>query len=386
MRHHRPDKELAAAGDRPVLGGADRQDRRLRRVEDRHELLDPEHAEVRDRERPVVEIALLEPAVARPAYDLGPGGRELRQRQALGRADDRHDEPLRRGHRDADVRRREDLQRVLRELDVDPAVAHQGHRRHLREQVGDRNVHVRVELSRARDELVRARHLRRDGQLEHGRLPRGGQPARDRLADARQRDGLDLARHGHRGGRGGRRGLRRRGCALDVFRDDPALRAGALHTGQLDAALARDPPRERRGLDPPARKLLGGRGRAVAGVRLLDTHLAAVLPLGLARRAARALLARVRPRGDRDLADCHLLAFLADPGDRLPDGHLALGDGDLQQHARGLGLHLLRHLVGVELVQRIALLDGLALGLQPLDDRPGLHPLAEARQFDLVRH
>ena len=69
-----------------------------------------------------------------------------------------------------------------------------------------------------------------------------------------------------------------------------------------------------------------------------------------------------------------------------PTGHLALGDGDPQQHARSLGLDLLRHLVGVELVERLALLDRVALGLEPLDDRAGLHALAEPRELDLASH
>ena len=40
---------------------------------------------------------------------------------------------------------------------------------------------------------------------------------------------------------------------------------------------------------------------------------------------------------------------------------------------------LLRHLLGVELVEGLALLDGLTLGLEPAHDRAGLHPLAEPR-------
>src|SRR3712207_7465921 len=36
-----------------------------------------------------------------------------------------------------------------------------------------------------------------------------------------------------------------------------------------------------------------------------------------------------------------------------------------------------------QLVERLALLDGVAFALQPLDDRARLHPLAEPRQLDL---
>ena len=77
---------------------------------------------------------------------------------------------------------------------------------------------------------------------------------------------------------------------------------------------------------------------------------------------------------------------LADHRDGLSDRNLARGDGDLQQDARGLGLDLLGHLVGVELVERLALLDGVALALEPADDRARLHALAEPRELDLVRH
>src|SRR5207248_4715006 len=82
----------------------------------------------------------------------------------------------------------------------------------------------------------------------------------------------------------------------------------------------------------------------------------------------------------------NVLPFGADERDGLADGHLSLCDGDLEQDAVRLGLDLLRHLVGVELEERLALLDGFALGLQPADDRAGLHALAEPRQDDLRRH
>jgi hypothetical protein len=87
----------------------------------------------------------------------------------------------------------------------------------------------------------------------------------------------------------------------------------------------------------------------------------------------------------RDL-DRHLLALLADHGDRLPDRHLTFLHRDLQQHAGGIRLDLLRDLVRVELVERLALLDLLALGLEPADDRARLHALAEPRELDLSRH
>src|SRR6185503_19808680 len=82
----------------------------------------------------------------------------------------------------------------------------------------------------------------------------------------------------------------------------------------------------------------------------------------------------------------HVLALLADPRDRLADRRLTLGLRDLQQHAGEVRLDLLRDIVRIELVERLALLDALALGLQPLDDRAGLHALPEARELDLGGH
>ena len=81
-----------------------------------------------------------------------------------------------------------------------------------------------------------------------------------------------------------------------------------------------------------------------------------------------------------------LFALLADARDRLADRRLALGERDLQQHAREVRLDLLRHLVGVDLEERLALRDRVALGLQPLRDGAGLHALAEPRELDLGRH
>ena len=88
-----------------VVGRADGEDRRLRRVEHRDELLDAEHAEVRDRERAALEI-LRRAACSRARGRRGRRARPAisRERQPLDRADHRHDEPLRRGDGDADVR------------------------------------------------------------------------------------------------------------------------------------------------------------------------------------------------------------------------------------------------------------------------------------------
>ena len=59
--------------------------------------------------------------------------------------------------------------------------------------------------------------------------------------------------------------------------------------------------------------------------------------------------------GGRCVGD--LFARLADPRDRLADRRLSGLEGDLQQHPGEVGLDLLGHLVGVDLEERLALLD-----------------------------
>ncbi len=256
-------------------------------------------------------------------------------------------------------------------------------------------------LLRARDEPLaqvdgRA-HVGRHRDLEGRGLPRLGHAARDRLPHARERDALRLRESGGRGsGRSGRGGGRR---ALDVLGDDAALRAGAAQPGEVDAALARDSPRERRGLHAPAvlslLRDLRSRSRCLG--------LPSSLALFLAPRSGLSLL-HFLFFGDLDLGLLllglrlfflglgllllgNVLAFLADDGDRLADLDLvAFAGQDPEQDSRSVGLHLLRDLLGVELVERLPLLDLVALGLEPLDDRPGLHALPEARERDLVGH
>ena len=63
----RRDVDLAVDDDRRLLDGADREDRDLRRVEHGDELLDAEHAEVRDRERAALHV--LAASACRPGRD-----------------------------------------------------------------------------------------------------------------------------------------------------------------------------------------------------------------------------------------------------------------------------------------------------------------------------
>src|SRR5437870_5006902 len=73
------------------------------------------------------------------------------------------------------------------------------------------------------------------------------------------------------------------------------------------------------------------------------------------------------------------LAVAPDFSDHGADGGaLALGDDDLAQLARGVGLNLDVGLVALDLDQRLALLDLLAFLLQPAQDLAGLHRVREA--------
>ena len=157
-------------------------------------------------------------------------------------------------------------------------------------------------------------------------------------------------------------------------------------------AIARDPACEGAGLHTLA--FGAGLGRlfidtAGVGLKRDATFFGIGLRLGrclrrfdlceLRRSAPVPALSAGEERGD-------VLVLRADDRDGRPHVDLAVGDDDLQQDALGVGLDLLRHLVGVELVERLALRDAVALGLQPAHDRAGLHPLAQSRELDLARH
>ncbi len=104
----------------------DREDRSLRGVEDGDELLDAEHPEVRDRERPALEIMQLEGPGSGKLDDLRASRCDLDEGEPVGRPDHRDDQPLRRGDREPDVGRREPEDPVCRELDVDVGMPLQG--------------------------------------------------------------------------------------------------------------------------------------------------------------------------------------------------------------------------------------------------------------------
>ena len=241
---------------------------------------------------------------ARPT--MSPRARaDLGQRQALDRADHRHDQPLRRGDGDADVRRRELQQRVLGVLHVHVAVAHQRLRAHLREQVGDRDAHVRVQLARCARRARSRASCRRSpsaGRRAPATRPSAGArsscgcssagPTRSRRSERRPERPASRPRRA-------RRPRRRSGPSGPVPRSDDS----SMPRSRGDAA------RERRRLDAAAVALLRAAARSAGiGSRIW-----------FRLRRIRFGCSGLR----RGAASATLFALLADVGDRLADRRLA---------------------------------------------------------------
>ena len=349
--------ELAVARDRPLLDRADGEDRRLRRVEHGDELLDAVHAEVRDRERAALEVA---PAAAsrrararrgRPARPRSPRSSGARRPRITGTT-----RPSGIATASPTFGARVQLDRVAGEEGVDGAVAHERDGAGLGEHVGDGRLRGRPRrLDEPLAELQRPRHVGGHRDLERRRLPRLGEPARDRAAHRGERLDLDLA---------GRSGAGTAAAAAPASARSTSS-ATMRPSGPVPESAARSIPRSRAIRRASGEALTRPPSRIAGGLLLSALGRAAASALALASRgrARRALLRRVRlDLCARSAVSAHvgryLLALLADDGDRLADRHLALLHRDLQQHAGGLGLDLLRHLVGVELVERLALLDG----------------------------
>src|SRR3954452_25622921 len=303
---------LAVADDRLLLHLADGQDRRLRRVDDRRERRHPVHAEVRDGERRARQLGRADLAVADLLGQRARLRRDLAEALAVGVEDRRDDERALAGDRDADVDPAVQLEAAVLVGAVDEREVPQGDRarlddhvvvgRHGRALVLGEGLELLAQLDRALHVDVHREREVRDGRL------RLGHPAGDDLLDprglldgdvalalltGRRLLGLALGRLlALRLGLLGLRllrlaGLRRLGLGLgglglarlrllravaalgggglDVGLDDAPARAGALERREVDAVLAGDPPRDRRGLRPPAVAL--GRRRAL-GLRL----------------------------------------------------------------------------------------------------------------------
>ena len=341
-------------------------------------MLDAVHAEVRDRERAVLEILLRQLGLARRA------GRARLARLRSGRATCARHSRMTGTMRPRSVatasptfafgkiRISSSANCAFTSRCRSSAIADE-----LRQDVGDGHLLVAQPLA----EGQRARHVGGHRDLEGGCFP-GLRQAAARSCCRIEVSGTTSASSGAAptvawAGVGG--------GALDVLGDDAALRARAGEALQVDAALAGDAAGERRGLDAA----VDPRGCASAAG---SSSAAASRPRSRSSSracAGRAFLLRVLVDFDLGLGlrVGDVLALLADDRDPLADlDLLTLAGEDLEQHAARLGLDLLGHLVGVELVERLALLDLVALGLQPADDRPGLHALAEPRKADVNRH
>ncbi len=248
--------ELAVARDDLVARRADREDRRLRRVEHGDELVDVVHAEVRDRERAALEI--LGAQLRRRAR--GRRGRRGRPRSAASVS---RSAPCTTGTtRPCGAATAMPMFALGKTSSASSAYWTFMSRWRMSacaqsfvEQVGDGDAHVRVELALLRDQLVRARHVGGHGELERRHRPRLRQAARDRLADVRERPRLDLAAGG--AGQVASCHWRAAGCACARSTSSATIRPSGpvpRSAGEVDAALARDPARERRRLDAAVRR------------------------------------------------------------------------------------------------------------------------------------
>src|SRR4051812_38444037 len=324
---------LAVADARLALHLAARQDRRLRRVDDRRERRHPVHAEVRDRERRAPQLGRADLAVADLLGQRARLGRDLAEPLAVGVEVRRDDERALARDRDADVDPAVELEAAVLVGGVDEREVAQGDRARLDDHVVVGR-HGRVLLLGERLELLaqldRALHVdvHRQREVRDRRL-RLGHPAGDDLLDPRGLLDGDLAlallagrrllglglglglalllgllglrlvrlaglrRLGLRGLGLARLGLlgavaALRGGGLDVGLDDPAAGAGALECREVDAVLAGDPPRDGRRLRPAAVAL--GRRRAL-GLRLRP----AAVPVTAVAVGAVAVALRGRP-------------------------------------------------------------------------------------------
>src|SRR3954471_47137 len=301
-RDHQPRAELAAVPHRLRRRLRDAQDRDLGRVDQRREPRPADAAEARDRERAALHVARLELPLARRARQLAELARDVEDALLVGVLDDRDDESVRRvgGEADVVVALEDEVVAVERAVELRERLE----RRHdrLDHQRDHRDLHALlgvgvVRLLAERLEVGDVRLVVVGDVRDHH--PVAVQVRAADLLDPRQRDALDLAelrevdlrprqqpepRAFGAGGRG-RRLRRARAAALrrrlDVRLLDPALAAGALHRREVDAELAREPPRARAGVHGAGRAVARGRCR-----RGLRRGRRAVAPGGPAAAAA----------------------------------------------------------------------------------------------------
>ena len=377
----------------------------MRRINNRLEVLDAEHAEVRHRRRSaLIFIGLQLPRA-------GAGGiilhlvRDLRQAFRFSLADHGRDEATRDRNRDADIR-----VLVLEHSALSPGHIRVGHtlQRHgqrLDDEVIDRNLVGRLAVFVFRSggvDLLAQRQKRIelavDCEIEmRDRLLGLDQTTRNRLAHRIMRDFLERTRleefpdgrigHALRRTAGRSRRCRRRRSGrsdsptasdggFHIALDDAAMRARALDPGEINARILCQTTRERRCEQTRASgRLCDGRGRGLSGRRSCN------------RRRRRFLLFRGDGRSCRR-GGADILAFSGDDTDERIHRHVrrAVRHDDLDQHALINGFDFHRRLVGLDLGEHVAGFDLVAFLLQPAREVALLHRRRERGHQDVDRH
>ena len=265
-----PGDDRAVGDDGDVAHLTDGEDGALGRIDDRRELVDAEHAQVRDRERPVGHLLGLELPGSRPCRELPHLARDRGDALLVRVADDRRDEPVGDGDRDGDVDAPVDEDGVGREARVALGHAHERDRAGLDEQVVDRHLR-RVASRRPRRrpsrhelgvDLLAERHelgdvdVDREIEVRDGRLGLG-EPPRDRPAHRRRAARLGRRERRARlvGAAGATHERLRSACAVIASRSagtTPAARPAPVRALEIDALLARDLAHVRRREDASA--------------------------------------------------------------------------------------------------------------------------------------
>src|SRR5215211_1719230 len=364
--------------------------RGLRRVDDRGEALDPEHAHVGDGEGAALVLLGLQPSLAGALGEVlrgrGDGGEGL-----VGRVpDDGRYEALLQGDRHRQINLLVQLDPLRGPEGVQVRVVPEGQRAGFHDEVVDRELYpllleLLVELLAQRHEVV---HLDLGGRVIVGDLLLGlRHPLADDPAHPARFDELGPRRPGRLGrGLGSRRSFGRlglRGASVGpgvsplqggphVALDDAAGRARALYPGEVEVVLLGQATNDGRGpaaaVGPAVcfrlllfllRRLRGGRGLGFASFFLTAPGLFGALGLRLA------------------VALRNLFALALDKGYRLADGDvLTLVGYELRERAGVLGLEFHRDLVGLDLGYRVTLGNFVTLALEPLDEGPLLHRVA----------
>src|SRR5881394_623049 len=217
-------------------------------IDHRREVLDVEHAEVRDAERRAGVLLGLEPTIARAAGKLARFGADLTQALQVGVSDHRRDQSILDRHRHPDV----DLVPVPDVILLEPGVA--GAMLHEREGDGFDDDVVERDFPAFFTELLVERlasfrgalhvDLGREEEMRYG-AERCRETLRDRLADLSEGDVLVGDTRASCVVRRAWCRCRCRRGPFDIALDHATTRPGTLHELQVDARVSGDSSRER---------------------------------------------------------------------------------------------------------------------------------------------